>query len=541
MFRSGGPAGNRTAVHTEDVLATATETYDYWTAALGIARGSWPNSYWGENLTVVGIDESQLRIGDRLRIGAQAVLEVTSPRIPCFKLAWRLGQLEPFLRTLVQSGHTGFYLRVLVPGMVSAGDRITVERAHPDNVTVAELSRLLHDESAEIDRLRRALVTPGLGNQASSMLRNRVTHLTDRLRSHTGKWPGWRDFVVTEVAKHNAEICSFTLCPTDGEVLPEPVAGQFLTLCLRMPDGREVIRPWSISDYSDHARSYRVTVRRNPRGTGSRYLHSTKVGDVLQARSPAGGFVLDRGAVYRVVLISAGIGLTPLLSMLKAHAAREQPPPLMWIHTARNGATHALRAEVECVVRSRTQFRSYVAYSAPRDEDHRGVDYDHSGRIPAERYIEILAPPYACSPFGREIELPGYASMFYICGPAAFEESVRGALTQFGVTPASIFSESFGRARYEQSVDVRECIVHFTKSNRTVTWGGKSGDSLLELAERHGLTPPSNCRAGTCGTCGTAMTLGQISYSLKPTIEPAPGHVLICCAKPSSAHLELDL
>jgi ferredoxin-NADP reductase/MOSC domain-containing protein YiiM len=542
LFDRGGPVGNRTAVHTEDVLATISENYDFWTRELGVAREAWPHCFWGENLTLSGLSEHTLRIGDRLAIGTTARFEVTSPRIPCIKLSWRLGQPESFLRTLVNSGLTGFYLRVLNPGEISAGDPVMLESPYPNNISVAALSRLLHGDSIDVERLRHTLATPALGNQASSMLRHRITHLTDGARCRQGRWHGWRPFVVSDIVDEAADVRSFTLRPKDGDALAQYRAGQFLTVRLQTSAGRTVTRTWSLSDYDEKGTAYRLTIQRAPKGQGSAHLHDfAKVGDRLGVRSPAGAFALDRSTVFRIVLISAGIGVTPLLAMLKAHAAREDAPPLLWIHTTRHGGTHTLRTEVDKIVRDNPQFRSYVVYTAPRPEDRAGIDYDSAGRLTSEQISRLLGANYFCRPFGRDIELPSQAGLFYICGPEEFERSVRGTLTELGVAAAAIYSEGFGRGLADQVSAVSSSEVRFRRAGITATWQSDDGLSLLELAEQQGLTPPSSCRTGSCLTCETALIAGQLIYNPQPMCEPGKGRVLICCARPASAVVELDL
>jgi uncharacterized protein len=542
MFGLGGPISNRTAVHTEDVLGTTAENYDYWTSELGVARAAWPDCFWGENLMVSGLSENALRIGDRLHIGPTAVLEVTSPRIPCFKLAWRLGQPDTFLRTLVESGRTGFYMRVRVPGKISAGAPIVVNPADQGSIAVADLSRLLHDDTAAVDSLRLALTTPGLGSQASAMLRNRITQLDDGIRCRRGRWQGWRPFVVADIAAESAEVRSFTLRPQDGGEVAQYRAGQFLAVRLRDRNGTHMSRAWSISDYSEEERTYRLTIRRAPDGRGSMHMHDAiKIGHTLDVRTPAGAFVLDRSTVFRIALISAGIGVTPMLSMLKAHAARNNAPPLLWIHSTRNGTTHVLREEAQRVIRANPQFKSHIAYTSPGPAKRAGLDFDEPGRLTPERLATLVGPTYRCQPFGRDIELPGTAGLFYICGAEAFENDVRSALLALGVDAAAIYSESFGRGVIDDSGAIEECEVRFARSLRTVTWRREMDLSLLELAEQHGLMPDASCRAGSCHTCETGIIAGKVRYELQPPVSPSSGRVLICCGRPASARLELDL
>lgn len=540
-FAAGGPEGNQTAVHTEDALATNAESYDYWARELGVPRGQWADCYWGENLMLSGLDEHTLRIGDRLEIGPEAVFEVTSPRNPCFKLAWRLGQPDSFLHGLVESGRTGFYLRVVVPGDVRAGDQIVARSPATAGITVAELSRLLHEEAPDPNRLAAALTAPALGRQASTMIRNRIDQMTEGVRCRRGRWTGWRSFTVKEITRETSEVRSVRLEPADRGELAEFRAGQFLTVRLPAEAGHPVTRTWSLSDYDEGGATYRLTVRRTEGGRGSVYLHdAVSVGDVVDVRCPAGAFTLDRNTFFRIALISAGIGVTPLLAMLKAHARRPEPPPLLWIHSTQGGRTHVLRGEVEAILRAHPQFKAHINYTAPGPEDRPGVHYHQAGRLTPDRLMQLLGSKYVLRPFGREIELPAQAGVFYICGPLAFAASVRDALIDFGVDPAAIQSEQFGRPSHEQpAVDC--CEVRFNRSGKTLTWRSERDTSLLELAEESGIEAASSCRAGSCHTCQTALIAGAVSYALEPVSPPQPGHALICCARPASRSLELDL
>jgi ferredoxin-NADP reductase len=227
--------------------------------------------------------------------------------------------------------------------------------------------------------------------------------------------------------------------------------------------------------------------------------------------------------------------------MLKAHARRDDSSPLLWIHSTRDGSTHVLRREVDPIVRANRYFGSHVLYTSPRLQDRAGVDYDASGRLTPQRLGTLLGGSYKCRPFGREIELPGQAGLFYICGPESFERMTRQALTDLGVDPTAIHSERFSLAISRSAPVVERCEVRFTRSSRTGTWSHEQDFSLLELAEQQGIVAPFSCRTGTCHTCETRLISGKISYDVQPPVAPGPGRVLICCARPDAATLELDL
>ncbi|WP_157220195.1 MOSC domain-containing protein [Flavisphingomonas formosensis] len=541
VFAPGGPEGNATAVHTEEVFAFFAEHYDYWSRRLGIDRADWGACHWGENLMLAGMpDEGGLRIGDRFRIG-EAILEVTSPRIPCFKLSWRLGQAEGFLQELIASGRMGCYLRVVEPGRIGVDDAVErVSVAHAA-ISVLGLSQLLHDpDIVDLDILRSVLVTPGLGGQAAGMIRKRLAFLTDGRLQAQGRWQGWRQFAIAHIVDEAKGIKSFHLRPLDDRPIGGYRAGQFLTV--RLPEAAGApTRSWSISDYDPEADSYRLSIKREPDGLASGWMHDhAEIGDVLEVRPPTGRFVLDRSGFLRTVLISAGIGVTPMIAMLKAHAERGmEAPPLLWIHAARSGEEHAFADEANGMLAAIPGSVRRVFYSAPGDGDRAGEGYDRTGRIDAEAIAELIAENYSLSPFGRVIELTGEHSDFYLCGPAPFEDAVRTALVAHGVNPLSIRSESFApvAAAGDEPPAPEEAQVEFAGQGRHMVWRRDDDLTLLELAEEAGLSVDSACRTGICGTCEAALRAGKVRYLVTPAAEPGEGRVLLCCSQPASPHI----
>jgi ferredoxin-NADP reductase/MOSC domain-containing protein YiiM len=556
VFGPDGPEENRTAVHTEHVLAFPAEHYDYWAKRLGVARDAWRWCHWGENLTLAGIDEHRLRVGDLVRVGASAVFEVTSPRIPCFKLSWRLGQPEMMLRQLSESGRTGFYLRVLAPGLIGAGDPVSVESPHAEHITIADLSRLLCDPAVDdAKRLRLVRATPSLGRQASEMLRLRINSVEDRALGKVGRWSGWRRFVVAAVTDEARDVRSMILAPKDGAAIAPYRAGQFLTVRVPVPGRIPLSRTWSLSDYDGFPSSYRLSIKKSRAGAASDWIHdAATVGTVLEVRPPSGRFTLDRSGFAPVVMISAGIGITPMLSMLKAHLARgADAPPLVWMHSTRNGETHAFRQEAARLLAGSQDCVRQVLYTAPLASDRVGVDYDRPGRLTLRALLDVVERHYAVTLVGRKIELPGYAADFYICGPAACEEMVRDALQRGNVDARSIHSETFsgaarvpGRAAGAAGARtgagaVQTAEVCFTRSKVTTTWHADDGETLLELAEVAGLNPEHGCRAGACQTCEATIGAGSVLHEPEPVVPPPAGRVLLCCARPSTPRVEIDL
>lgn len=542
-FDMEGPENNRTAVHTEHVLAFSAAHYDYWTAELGIDRAAWNWCHWGENLTLADADEASLFIGQRIRIGETAIFEITSPRIPCFKLSWRLGQPESILKRIIETGRIGIYLRVVAPGDLKAGDAVRIDPIDTESISVADLSRLLAGSEKDVAQIEAVLRLPALGTQARGMLQARLNLLEDQARGSIGRWQGWRPFVVARLVDEADGIRSFYLAAEDGEIIPTSKAGQHLTV--EVPD-RDIpcIRSWSLSHYDHGAPSfYRLSIKAIEGGRASNWmLRSVSVGDTLRLKPPTGRFVLNRGGFRRIVLISAGIGVTPMLAMLQAFATRGMDAgPLIWIHVTRNARTHAFAEDVDRLLAGNPRFQRHVFYSAAGAEDGAGW-FDHQGRLSPHMLREILAAPYETNPFGRAIELPGHESEVYICGPADFEGMTRRALSEIGVADHNIQSEQFAPPAGEKvAPTIDTARIRFTASGKIATWNAEDNLTLLELAEVAGLKPECSCRIGSCGTCEVRIGSGEISYIRPPSVLPETGKALLCSAVPASATVEIDI
>jgi len=542
-----GPADNMTAVHTEHMLAFNAEHYDFWAAETGADRDAWKWAWWGENLTITGINEETLRVGDIVRIGT-AEFRVTSPRIPCFKVAWRIDQPDTILPRMMETGKVGIHLEVLRPGEVSIDDRIEVESPEPDNITLAELSRLLLSLSPDVlPELKRAMDIPALGSKAAKTVRQRITLIEDRERMRIGRWRGWKPFTVTAIADEAAAIRSFYLKPQDDEPLAPPAAGQFLTVRTERDGETEIVRPWTISGTDLDARHYRLTIKEIEGGAGSARMHQhIAVGDTVFARPPAGQFVLDRSGFRRIGLVSAGIGATPMLPMLIAHIERgDNAPPLIWLQVVKNGSHHPFRDEVARLLAQVPKLERHIFYTQPSADDRAGIDYDHVGRPTVEQVAALTGAVYPINPFGREVPMPGKETEFYICGPQEFEALMRAGLGQIGVKAEAVKSEAFVAASAAPgeaiATGIERAVVRFTESGLTAEWHADDGLTLLDLAEAVGLSPLYACRTGVCQSCQCPLKSGEIGYSPIPPIMPESGQVLVCCARPASAEIEIAL
>lgn len=307
------------------------ESYRYWQQQLG--RDDFEYGQFGENFTVEGLADDQVCIGDRYRIG-EAVFEVTQPRVTCYRVGIRNG--DPQIPALLVSRHRpGFYFRVLREGTVQAGDEIVQVAAGPGAMTVAEVDALLYLPGHPRKRVLRALRIPALpdGWKASFQAILGQSAVPGGAAGNAGlaavspppAWPGFRPLVVTAVEPESSSVASVHLADPGGGAVPPALPGQFLTLRLPVtPGGQPLLRSYSLSGALG-AGSYRISVKREPQGAGSRFVHTrVRAGDRLEAAAPRGTFILQPGQAP-VLLISAGVGATPVLAVLHALAATGLP------------------------------------------------------------------------------------------------------------------------------------------------------------------------------------------------------------------------
>jgi len=253
-----------------------------------------------------------------------------------------------------------------------------------------------------------------------------------------GGWSGWRDFVVARKQPESEHITSFYLRPADGGRVARFEPGQYLTVAVDVPGlGHRQIRHYTLSD-APNDRDYRISVKREagggdvPPGWVSNLLHDhVHEGDTIQLSPPHGDFRLDLSSTTPVVLLSAGVGLTPMISMLNTLVGSRSERRIVFVHGARDGRTHAMKRHLQSIAREQSNVRSIVFYSAASAEDVAGEDYDHAGRIDLDRIREAVLLPDAD---------------YYLCGPSGFMHDQSTALQALGVSPARIHQETFGPA-----------------------------------------------------------------------------------------------
>src|SRR5262249_24434733 len=244
--------------------------------------------------------------------------------------------------------------------------------------------------------------------------------------------PGFRPLKVARMDRESSSVLSLVLEPVDGRPLTIPLPGQFVVLRLRpKADAPPVLRSYSLSDLPDPGH-YRITIKEEPHGIASTCLSTQlRAGDVLDVSAPRGAFILRRGDLP-VVLLSAGVGETPVMAMLHTLAAHASPRPVWWIYGARNRLDHPFAREARGLLAKLPHARSHVQYSRHDATDRIGVDFDAAGRLTVT-VLEKLGVP-------RE-------SDFYLCGPPAFLEEFTGGLGRWGVAHDRIHTEVFGSSK----------------------------------------------------------------------------------------------
>ncbi len=353
-------------------------------------------------------------------------------------------------------------------------------------------------------------------------------------------WKNWRNFVVARKVKESEEITSFYLQPEDKGKIPNFQPGQFLTIKLDIPgQAKPVIRTYSLSDYNEPCEYYRLSIKRElmpegldvPAGLASNFIHDQiQEGSVISVKPPSGKFILNLQKSSPVVLLSNGVGITPLISMAKAATRLNPDRPIRFVHGTRNSRFHAFRSEMLALAEQNPNLHIHFAYSRPQAED--------TGHYQSTGYVNI---ELIRSSISQKAE-------YFLCGSPPFMESIQEGLKHAGVPESRIFSESFIKASKattehpstEVSNESERAEITFTQSGKTIAWESNAG-SILDLAEANDLNPPYSCRQGICGTCVCKILEGEVEYQETPTAEIEEGSVLICISKPKTAKVILDL
>jgi ferredoxin-NADP reductase/MOSC domain-containing protein YiiM len=518
------------------VLVYQIEAYRYWEEQL--RRTDFSYGQFGENFTIEGLSDDEVCIGDRYQIGS-ALFEVTQPRVTCYRVGIRMN--EPRMAALLTaSGKPGFYLRVLQEGEVAAGDPIVKVAAASERMSVAAINALLYLPGHPRSQLERALRIPALSDGWRGSFQALLKSAEAGASGNAGlsaaavaprAAPGFLPLTVARMTQESADVISLLLEPRDGRSLAMPLPGQFIVLRLRpTPDEPPLFRSYSLSGPASRAR-YRISVKIEPHGRAGAYLSSrVRVGDVLDASTPRGSFVLRAGD-GPVALLSAGIGATPVLAMLHSLAASGATRQVWWLHGARSRKSHPFADDVRRLITSLAHGRSLICYSRPVADDRLGQDYDAAGHLDAST-LDALGVP-------READ-------YYLCGPTAFMRDMSSGLAARGVPAERILSEIFSGGESMTPGVVGTAprtphppsgapgsgpLVSFARSGLTVRWAS-SYRSLLELAEACDVPVRWSCRTGVCHTCESGLVSGTVAYEPEPLDRPAEGNLLTCCSRP---------
>jgi ferredoxin-NADP reductase/MOSC domain-containing protein YiiM len=532
-----GHGGEQRAVFVYQI-----ESYRYWQEQLtwvGFVCGQ-----FGENFTVEGLPDDAVCIGDRYQIGS-ALFEITQPRVTCYRVGIRMNESRmPAL--LTSSGRPGFYFRVLREGEVAAGDEIVKVGEAKERMTVAEVNALLYSPNHPRDLLERALqiqpLSPGWHASFDALLRGTTGGNAGLVPEAAARpaTPGFRRLTVTKMDWESADVLSLTMQRQNGQALETPLPGQYVVVRLQPDPGRTALfRSYSLSGPPTNQR-YQISVKIEANGVAGNWLRDhVRIGDLLDVSSPRGSFIL-RPRERPVVLLSAGIGATPILAMLYSLASIRSARHVLWLHIARDREHHAFAAEVRRMVLELPHGRSFVCYSKPGPLDKLGEDFDVAGHLSQSTFDDAGVP--------RQADV-------YLCGPSSFMADMKDALVSFGVALERIHLEIFNGGESMTPGVVGQVtrfphlpkddantgpLVSFARSGVAAHWNASAYQSILELAEACDVPVRWSCRTGVCHSCESGLVSGAVVYGPEPLDKPTGGNLLICCAQPSG-DLVIDL
>jgi ferredoxin-NADP reductase/MOSC domain-containing protein YiiM len=528
-----GHGGEQRAVFVYQI-----ESYRYWAAQLQRPDLDDPRSAgeFGENFTIDGLPDDSVCIGDRYRIGS-ALFEVTQPRVTCYRVGIRLN--EPRMPALLTgSGRPGFYFRVLEEGDVGAGDEIVKVEEAKERMTVAEINALLYSANHPRDLLERALkieaLSRGWRGSFEALLQNPASGNAGLMPAQARPAePGFHRLTVTSIDRESADVLSVTMESPEAQPLPNASPGQYVVLRLDPGAGvARIFRSYSLSGPHSDER-YRISVKVEPNGVAGTWLRDrVRVGDRLDVSSPRGSFILQTGE-RPVVLLSAGIGATPVLAMLHALADAHSTREVFWLHAARDREHHPFAEEVHRLMLALPRSRSYICYSRPATSDKLGEDFDAAGHLSPATFESAAIP--------RESDV-------YLCGPAPFMADMKAALAAYGIPRERIHLEIFNGSEpvnpgvvsaitrsphLPEGDTVTGPVVSFARSGVAAHWNSSVYQSILELAEACDVPVRWSCRTGVCHNCESGLVSGAVAYGPEPLDKPAEGNILVCCSQPT--------
>lgn len=522
------------------VMVYQAEAYQYWSDTL--KRDDFVYGQFGENFTVEGLADNEVCIGDRFKIGS-AIFEVTQPRVTCWRVGISTGVPEmPAL--LVSHKRPGFYFRVIQEGDVAAGDEIVKIADGEGQMTITEVDGLLYLKDHPAGKLQKALNIAALSDGWKGSLQNLLdAALQGVTRGNAGlsgnkavpAWSGFRPFTVQRVNIEGKDVRSFLLIPSDESAVPTFLPGQHIAVRINaVKNSAPLVRMYSLCG-SAGAPGLRIAVKLEPNGAGGTYMHEhVKEGDTVEISAPRGTFTLASNK-NPLVLLSAGVGVTPLLSMLYRVACDEPDREVWWIHSCRKKAYESFREEIILLGQKLKAFHRIIVYSSPGEEDVDNIDYHIKGHLDLPALQALYLP---------------VNSECYLCGPPKYLQNITGALRDTGISENNIRSELFGsspetdkgtgKAPHPPKENTGQGpLITFSKSKISFKWHPVF-NNLLEAVEACDIPVHWSCRMGVCHLCETGIIDGQINYSPDPLDPPAEGNVLLCCSVPRGP-IDLDL
>ncbi len=441
-------------------------------------------------------------------------------------------------------------MRVLEEGDVQAGDEVVRIATGPEAMTIAEVNALLYlGRHHDLEQLRRALRIPALSPGWQDSLR---ALLDEEANATPGggnaglttvapppAWPGFRTLRVAAKRSETTDVVALVLNADDGSALPTPRPGQSIALRLSPgPGSPPLVRSYSLSGSPADA-GYRIGVKVESHGAAGHYIRErVQLGDRVEVSAPRGAFFLD-DSERPVVLVSAGIGVTPMLAMLHALHDDHSPRDIWWVHGARNRSDHTFAEETATLLDDLEHVHRLVVYSRPGSTDRADADYDAIGHV----------TPELLGATGTPID-----GEYYLCGPTAFMDTLGDGLTTLGVPAGRVHTEIFGahdpitpgvvdrpmRTPHQpEGPPGSGPLITFVRSGLDVHWSD-GNVSILELAEACDVPVRWSCRTGVCHTCETELVEGSVDYSPEPLDPPAEGGLLLCCSRPHT-DLTIDL